>query len=122
MSGKYVSMKRLCTFIIAGFIFSNISAQSAASTESSASEIMTDAIYARAYPNPASSRLHFSISERMIGCSVRVINVLGAEVLSYETVSARDAIDVSTLQSGVYIYRILDKNDKILLMGKFNKE
>jgi Secretion system C-terminal sorting domain len=115
-------MKRLCTFIFSAFVFSNISAQTAGSAESSASETMTDAIYARAYPNPASSKLHFTISEKMTGSSIRVINVLGAEVLSYETMSAHDAIDISTLQSGVYIYRVMDRNDKILLTGKFNKE
>lgn len=116
-------MRRLFTFIIAGFVFSNLSAQTAANTEAtSASEQISEAIYARAYPNPASSKLHFIISDRMVGQTVRVINVLGSEVMSYELAGTRDALDVSGLQTGIYLYRIIDKNDKIILTGKFNKE
>ena len=83
---------------------------------------MTEALYLRAYPNPASSKLHFNVSDRMVGHTIRVINVLGSEVMNYELVSTRDAMDVSPLQTGVYLYRVMDKNDKIVLTGKFNKE
>ena len=116
-------MRRLFTFIIAGFVFSNVSAQTAANPETSAgSEQITEAIYAKAYPNPASSKLHFNISDKMVGQTIQVINVLGSEVLSYELLNARDALDVSSLQTGIYLYRIVDKNDKIIMTGKFNKE
>jgi len=106
-------MKRLFTFIIAALVFSNISAQHISGEE---------ALEISAYPNPVSSRLHFTTNEKAIGTTVRIINVLGTEVLSYELSTTRDAIDVSRLQSGLYLYSIIDKNDHIVQTGKFNKE
>lgn len=113
-------MRRLYIFIIAGLVFSNISAQSIQNSETS--EQAQEILDMRGYPNPVSAKLHFNISDKMLGHSVRVINVLGSEVMSYELSTTHDAIDVSTIQAGIYLYRIVDKNDKIILTGKFNKE
>jgi hypothetical protein len=81
-----------------------------------------ETVETRVYPNPTNSKLYISTGEKMIGNSVKVYNVLGSEMLEHELLNTHDAIDVSKLQSGIYLYRIVDKNNKIILTGKFNKE
>jgi len=121
-------MRRFFTFILLGLFFQHISAQhlSNGSAESlpqaTAINEQADAIEARVYPNPVSSKLYFNVSERIAGSTVRVYNLLGSEVMNYELAGTHDAIEVSSLQGGIYLYSIIDKNDKTLLSGKFNKE
>ncbi len=151
MYDLYLSMMRLFTLIWFGFFFSNISAQqlsngfdpasatlstnlntttSTLTTEvkqisansSTAVENLPEAIDIRVFPNPATSKLRFNVSDRIVGHMVRIFSVLGSEVMSYELVSPHDAIEVSTLQEGIYLYRIMDKNEKTIFTGKFNKE
>jgi hypothetical protein len=74
------------------------------------------------YPNPAPSKLHFNISDKAIGSRVHIYNVLGSEVAAYELINTHGAVDVSTLQDGIYLYRVMDRNDKTILTGKFSKE
>ena len=74
------------------------------------------------YPNPATSKLYINVSDKMVGSGVKVFSVLGNEVMNCELISTHDAMDVSTLSEGIYIYRIINKNDKTIYTGKFSKE
>jgi hypothetical protein len=76
----------------------------------------------KVYPNPAASKLYFNISDKLIGNSVKIINMLGSEVMSDELMNTRSALDVSRLDAGIYLYRIVDTNNKTVYTGKFNKE
>jgi len=117
-------MRRFIILILAGFISSHISAQTIHSSgaENNTLPIAAEAVEAHIYPNPVSSTLYLAVSEKMAGSTIRVYNVLGSEVISYELGSIQNAMDVSAIQEGIYIYRIIDKNDRIILTGKFNKK
>lgn len=76
----------------------------------------------KVYPNPATSKLHFTIGDRSIGCTVKIFNLLGSEVSTGDLQSTHDAIDITALEEGIYLYKIIDKNNKTILTGKFNKQ
>ena len=85
-------------------------------------ESLSEAAEIKVYPNPTSAKLRFNISEKNIGNTVKIYNVLGSEVSSYELQNTHDAIEVSALEEGIYIYRIMDKSNRTILTGKFNKQ
>ena len=89
---------------------------------STGTETISEGAEIRVYPNPTSAKLRFNSSERSIGNTVKIYNVLGSEVISYDLQNTHDAIEVSSLEGGVYIYRIMDKGNKTILTGKFNKQ
>jgi len=70
----------------------------------------------KVYPNPASDRLYFA-SELSGQASVKIYDVQGALVLEQPV---NGNVDVSGLQSGLYIIRV--KDQERLLTGKFMKE
>lgn len=62
------------------------------------------------YPNPASEYVQI-MSDSPIDCMVDIYNSMGQKVLS-----SRDGrIDVSALNNGIYLLKILDKRDRIFI-------
>ncbi|MCW3128232.1 MAG: hypothetical protein JWO03_3890 [Bacteroidetes bacterium] len=133
-------MRKVFTFIISGLVFSQLSAQQlspsasigstpgysqepgAKSNNLSGIENAGEIPLARLYPNPADDQIHIRFNEKMIGNSVRIYSLLGSEVVSHSIGGAQETIDVSILPSGLYIYSIIDKNNKTVVSGKFNKQ
>jgi hypothetical protein len=122
-------MRIAFTFILAGFTFSHISAQALSNggfegspQAYTAMEQMPDAPDATVFPNPASSKLYFEVSDVMAGNHVRIYSMLGNEVMNYELIGSHNELSISTLPVGVYIYNIIGKNDKTILAGRFNKK
>ena len=76
----------------------------------------------RLYPNPAGDQIQLTVNEKMLGNSIRVYDLIGTEKLSYSIDYGQSAIDVSGLSQGLYLYNIIDKNNKTVLSGKFNKQ
>ena len=74
------------------------------------------------YPNPARAKLIISVNDKMIGSTIRVYSVLGNEMMSSELINSHNTMDVSALSEGIYIYRIINKNEKTIYTGKFSKE
>ena len=125
-------MRKFFTLIILGFICLHLSAQqvsngSGASASSGTSSFLSgmesNAEYPqiRIYPNPAGDRIQITISEKMIGSTIRVHSLLGTEVLSRSMAEGQEIMDVSALPQGLYLYNVIDKNNKTVLSGKFNK-
>jgi hypothetical protein len=61
------------------------------------------------YPNPAKDKLHFrtSLNERL---DIAVYDILGKEIIN-KSVDIDNSLDVSKLQSGLYILKFKDYND-----------
>ena len=76
----------------------------------------------KVYPNPASTKINFMLNDNMMGGIIKVYNILGSELITSEIGNNNESIDICTLQDGLYVYRILDKNDKLITTGKFLKE
>jgi hypothetical protein len=143
-------MRKLFTLIIFGLVFLQLSAQQSASAgnetpvnpatiisraaaspnevqesnakSSNALESNSDALQLRLYPNPAEDQVRLTASDKMIGNTIRIYSLLGSEVASRTIASAHESVDVSALQQGLYLYSIIDKNNKSVVTGKFNKQ
>ncbi len=64
------------------------------------------------YPNPANGIVNIAISDRNVKMqNVRLLNVLGAEVLNVPSFKTQTAIDVSALPKGIYIVQIASQNE-----------
>lgn len=78
-----------------------------------------DLVDTRMGPNPSNDVIHFSTSALNIGGVVRFYDALGKEVMSYNIQKALDShIDVSNLPTGLYIYKVSDKNGDEKANGK----
>ena len=63
-------------------------------------------------PNPATHFLNILIEGNTMNYKAEILNMAGLRVMS-ENISSNDALNVSTLKSGVYILRILDENQLV---------
>ena len=143
-------MRKLFTIIIFGFVFINLSGQQfngigfetvasvraqsiniLRSTDApdavknnsiSGTENLTETPQIRVYPNPAEDRIQVTANDKMIGNTFRIYSLLGSEMISHYIGSTQNAIDISALSRGLYLYGIIDKNNKTVLSGKFNKQ
>jgi hypothetical protein len=57
------------------------------------------------YPNPASNQLNISAKELI--SNVEVFNVLGKRVKSFSLNATKEALDISDLNSGVYLVKFV---------------
>lgn len=145
-------MRKLYTLIIFGLVFSQLTAQQStsggnempanqsiiisrpassaadgqdATVKSSTSnglESLSDPIQVRLYPNPAEDQVRLTANDKMIGNTIRIYSLLGSEVAARAISSGHEVIDISGLQEGLYLYSIIDKNNKSVVTGKFNKQ
>ena len=120
-------MRKLFTLIIFGLVFSQLTARSytTGGNETSAAnstENITESLSVHLYPNPVEDQLNFTATDRMIGNTIRIYNLLGSEMDSRSINSGHESIDISSLQTGLYLYSIIDKNNKAVVAGKFNKQ
>lgn len=67
------------------------------------------------FPNPASNILYFkyeNFSNPII--AIKIINVLGQELINKQIQARENTIDVSSLQSGIYFVEALSLNERII--------
>ncbi|MFL5747780.1 MAG: T9SS type A sorting domain-containing protein [Niastella sp.] len=63
------------------------------------------------YPNPVTNELRFNTTQSITGSTLRILDVMGREVISGRLVNNR--FDVSKLAAGVYTLVILNKDNTI---------
>lgn len=85
-------------------------------------ENTTEAPQIRLYPNPAGDQIQVTVNDRILGHTLRIYSLLGNEMLSHTLDYRQSAVDVSGLSQGLYLYSIIDKNNKTVVSGKFNKQ
>lgn len=71
------------------------------------------------FPNPASDFLNIAISETHPGLRFYVYNLLGENLIQTNFNGKLQQIDISTLNKGLYIYRLIENDGTILDSGKF---
>lgn len=72
------------------------------------------------FPNPVSENLHFQSQILTTGYQIEIFQIDGTKVINHMCENGITNVDVSQLESGIYVYRILD-NGKKLQVGKFIK-
>lgn len=71
------------------------------------------------YPNPASSTLHVGADAYMAGDIFEVYDLIGNRVMRPALQGISSSYDIVDLSSGIYYYRLLDKNASSITTGKF---
>src|SRR5882724_4050305 len=72
----------------------------------------------RFYPNPAISQITFDFEQGSDkNHSFQIFNFVGKKVYESQNVSAKTVIDVTDFYRGVYIFRLEDKNGKVIDTG-----
>ena len=73
----------------------------------------------KVYPNPAKS--YFSVTENEAVLTIELYNIVGRKLNSYE-MKAGMKYDISDLQKGMYLVRLIDHNDKVVKTLRLQKE
>jgi len=71
------------------------------------------------FPNPATNTISIKIPEEAYTLFVQITDLLG-QVLSHQTISTNQTVDVSTLPNGLYILSAVTTSGKVF-SGKFSK-
>jgi hypothetical protein len=129
-------MRKIFTIITLSLVFSHLPAQQLSGGSTTTRPIVNtsdaqeatkntmespDAAQIMLYPNPANDQIKFSVNEKLVGHTIRIYSLLGSELINRNITSPQESVEVSTLPQGLYIYNIIDKNNKTILTGKFNK-
>ena len=76
--------------------------------------------YISVYPNPTNSTVYFNINHSELS-TIKIMDVVGKEVLSIEIIDELNVIDLSSFGNGSYFFKILDSNGKTLISDKLLK-
>ncbi len=72
------------------------------------------------YPNPATTAISFNFQKAYEkGYSLQVYNFLGRKMIEQTNVADQTSINLTDFTRGVYIYKLFDKNGKLVETGKF---
>ncbi len=82
-----------------------------------------DAVPTRAemmiYPNPAFDMITISFSE--IAEQIFIYNLIGKKVKTHEIQGKEEHINISDLNTGIYIAQLIGKNNKVLATQRIQK-
>ena len=81
----------------------------------------TEATQVSFYPNPVRSQLRLNLSQNINNGQIDIYNLIGSKVYSQSITSTSKDLDLSALETGIYVARISD-NGKIIATKKFTKE
>jgi subtilisin family serine protease len=73
------------------------------------------------YPNPTTGLIHIDFQQEQHGTSLKIVDVVGREVLHFENLSQQNTIDATTLDSGIY-FVIIKNNTQQLSKVSFVKQ
>ena len=72
------------------------------------------------FPNPATTVITFNFQKGFEkGYSLQIYNFLGKKMMEQMNISDQTTINLTDFTRGVYIYKLFDKNNKLVETGKF---
>lgn len=74
------------------------------------------------YPNPVGNQVFINCEETLAGLQLEISDINGRLILSQKLRNTENSIDVSTYQPGTYLFRLTDKNGKLVATEKVIKE
>jgi len=85
-------------------------------------EVGFELIKSKCFPNPTKNELTISFNNKQnSNFEIYVYNILGNEIYNSKTNSNIVSLSVSKYDSGIYFYKIVDKNNNKFSIGKFIK-
>ena len=76
------------------------------------------AIWASVYPNPAASTLVVQVPDYIPGNTIVLYNLAGQQVMREMLTGTNTSITVASLANGLYLYRVMDAANTVLVSGK----
>jgi hypothetical protein len=74
----------------------------------------------RLYPNPATSFINLDLSKAANrGYSIQIYSFLGRKMYEAMNVSERVSLNLTDYNRGVYVYKLRDREGKLIETGKF---
>lgn len=74
----------------------------------------------RTYPNPATTFITFEFNRSYDrGYGLQVFNFTGKKMFEGANLLSRTTINLQNFYRGVYLYRLLDRNGRVIESGKF---
>jgi hypothetical protein len=74
------------------------------------------------YPNPSGGLITFEVNNKELikeNNSVEIYNMLGQQIRTNSLTGKTTELDLSSQPSGIYLYRVLSENGKLVSEGKF---
>jgi hypothetical protein len=73
------------------------------------------------YPNPTSSSTSVRIPADLLGANLAIIDLFGKQIMTTVLSRTETLVDLSTLSSGVYLYKVVSQSGRTL-SGRLIKE
>jgi hypothetical protein len=75
----------------------------------------------KVFPNPATTYITFEFQRSYnTGLAIEIYNLPGKKVAGANNLSSSTTIQLQNFYRGVYIFKLLDRNGKVMESGKFN--
>jgi hypothetical protein len=73
------------------------------------------------YPNPASTEVTIRYKNIPLNCKIIIYNTIGIKVIEQATINENGSttINVAKLINGLYLYKIVDSNNRCIVKNKF---
>ena len=116
---KFHYLKKL--LLILSIILVSIAQSEAQNRQAPANEIsLQQTTILRFFPNPATTVITFDFQKNYEkGYSLQIYNFLGRKMIEQTNVADQTTINLTDFTRGVYIYKLFDKNGKLVETGKF---
>ena len=115
---KLIYLKKL--ILILSIILVSFSQATAQNKAGATPETALQANILRFFPNPATTVITFDFQKNYEkGFSLQIYNFLGRKMVERTNVSDQTTINLTDFTRGVYIYKLFDKNGKMVETGKF---
>ncbi len=72
------------------------------------------------YPNPASSTLYVRADQYMKGYTIELYDIAGRKAMTATLTGMLSSYPIDSLSDGIYLYRLLDRNNKQVTSGKIS--
>jgi hypothetical protein len=87
---------------------------------SSLVDVGTQTPLLKSYPNPATTVITFDFQKNFEkGYSIQIYSFLGRKMIEQQLVADITTINLTDFTRGVYIYKVFDKNGRLVETGKF---
>lgn len=71
------------------------------------------------YPNPATN--YISIDNDQTVKSIKIFNLVGRKLKSFDNIQKNEQYDISTLPNGMYLVQVIDQSNKVITTQRISK-
>ena len=115
---KFYYLKKLLLILFISLV--SIAQAEAQNRPAPATETTVPGAILKFFPNPATTVITFDFQKSFEkGYSLQIYNFLGRKMVEQTNITDQTTINLTDFTRGVYIYKLFDKNGKLVETGKF---